>query len=79
MPPGPGLAAALHRLELGSVPNDRILDVLTAQYRQLCHDQARMIAAIAEVGRCEGDPFPLSPVTLFGAVVSAPASCACVM
>jgi hypothetical protein len=58
MPPGPRLAAALHQLELASVPNDRILDVLQAQYRQLCHDQALMTATIAEVGRCDAADTP---------------------
>jgi hypothetical protein len=31
LPPGPGLAAALGRIPLASVPNDRILEVLRAQ------------------------------------------------
>jgi hypothetical protein len=49
IPPGPGLAAALHQLERASVPNDRILEVLRAQYRQLCHDQARIVVTIADI------------------------------
>lgn len=56
MPPGPALAAALAAVELALVPNDRILEILRAQYRQLSHEQARMAAVIAEVGRCEGYP-----------------------
>lgn len=52
MPPGPGLAAALNVVDLSAVPNDRMLDVLTAQHRQLCHEQARMAAVLAELGRC---------------------------
>ncbi len=58
VPPGPALAAALGAVELGAVPNDRLLDVLAAQYRQLCHEQARMAAVLAEVGRASGYPEP---------------------
>lgn len=61
LPPGPGLAAALAALDavvLAAVPNDRMLDVLAAQHRQLCHEQARMAAVLAEVGRCSGYPEP---------------------
>lgn len=58
MPPGPGLAAALGAVELARVANDRMLEVLRAQYRQLCHEQARTVAVLAEVGRCEGYPQP---------------------
>ncbi|MGH3977587.1 MAG: hypothetical protein ACRDRZ_01080 [Pseudonocardiaceae bacterium] len=58
MPPGSELAAALAGVDLARVPNDRILQVLRAQHRQLCHEQARMAAVIAEVGRCAGYPEP---------------------
>ncbi|WP_300017812.1 HNH endonuclease signature motif containing protein [Pseudonocardia sp.] len=58
LPPGPGLAAALDELDLSVVPNDRMPELLGAQYRQLCHEQARMAAVIAEIGRCEGYPGP---------------------
>lgn len=58
LPPGPGLAAALGAVELPTVPNDRMLEVLAAQHRQLCHEQARMAAVLAEVGRCSGYPEP---------------------
>lgn len=51
MPAGPGLAAVLGALAPAQVPNDRILDVLVAQYRQLCHEQARMAAMLAELTR----------------------------
>ncbi|MGQ0482494.1 MAG: DUF222 domain-containing protein [Pseudonocardia sp.] len=54
MPPGPGLSATLGAIELSRVPNDQMLEVLRAQHRQLCHEQARMAAVIAEVGRCAG-------------------------
>jgi hypothetical protein len=51
IPPGAALAVALASLELGSVPNDQIVDVLAAQYRQLAHDQARLLATMVEAGR----------------------------
>ena len=57
-PPGPGLAAALAGIDLAGVANDRILQVERAQYRQLCHEQARMAAVLSEVGRCAGFPQP---------------------
>lgn len=58
MAPGPALAAVLAAIPLAWVPNDQILAVQRAQYRQLAHEQARMAAVIAEVGRCEGFPPP---------------------
>ncbi|MBN9099877.1 MAG: hypothetical protein J0I49_17455 [Pseudonocardia sp.] len=58
MPPGPALAAALGAIELDRVPHDRMLEVLAAQHRQLNHEQARMVATLAEVGRCETIPAP---------------------
>jgi hypothetical protein len=64
LPPGPGLAAALAGVDLALVPNDRILGALRAQYRQLCHEQARMAAVVAEVGRCEGAVEPGAVVRL---------------
>ena len=57
-PPGPELAAALAEMDLAGVPNDRMLEVLAAQYRQLSHEQARMAAVVAELGRCAGYPEP---------------------
>ncbi|MGI9004130.1 MAG: DUF222 domain-containing protein [Pseudonocardia sp.] len=56
MPPGPRLAAVLDGIDLALVPNDRIVEVLRAQHRQLSHEQARTAAVVAEVGRCT--PFP---------------------
>ncbi len=52
MPPGPALAAGLAGVDLATVPNDRLLAVLLAQHRQLCHEQARTAAVLAEIGRC---------------------------
>ena len=54
MPAGPELAALLGAVALPQVPNDRMLELLTAQYRQLCHEQARMAATLAELTRCRG-------------------------
>ncbi len=54
MPPGPALAAGLAAVDLATVPNDRILAILLAQHRQLCHEQARTAAVLAEIGRCAG-------------------------
>ena len=51
---GPELAALLGAVALPRVPNDRMLELLTAQYRQLCHEQARMAATLAELTRCRG-------------------------
>jgi hypothetical protein len=49
IPPGPELATLLDALEVSTVPNDDIVDVLIAQSRQLAHEQARMFAALTEV------------------------------
>lgn len=56
MPPGPDMAAALAGIDIAAVPNDRIVDVLRAQHRQLSHEQARMAAVTAELSLCT--PFP---------------------
>ncbi|RZT85143.1 uncharacterized protein DUF222 [Pseudonocardia sediminis] len=49
MPPGPDLACLLGVLTPALIPNDDIDDVLVAQSRQLAHEQARMLALLAEV------------------------------
>ena len=51
MAPGAELAAALAGLDLPTVPNGRVVDVLRAHYRQLAHAQAGLIAALMEVAR----------------------------
>ncbi|MDN5934135.1 MAG: DUF222 domain-containing protein, partial [Pseudonocardia sp.] len=58
MQPGAELAAVLGTVDLSAVPNGRMLDVLTAQHRQLSHEQARMAAVLAELGRCTGTTAP---------------------
>jgi hypothetical protein len=55
---GAELGAALHTISPAQVPNDRILDVLAAEYRQLCHHQARIAAVLAEVNRSPGSAAP---------------------
>lgn len=62
MPPGPGLAATLAGLDLARVPDELTVTVLQAQYRQVAHEQARLLQAIVEMGRCTplsdpDDPF----------------------
>ena len=54
MPPGAALATALAALDFTAVPNDVIVDVLQAQHRQSAHEQARLLAAMVEVGRMPG-------------------------
>ena len=51
IPPGPQLAAALARIDPASVPNNHLLELLTAQFRQASHESARLLGVIAEVGR----------------------------
>ena len=58
MSAGAELSAALHAMRLAAVPNDRMLDLVRAQYRQLSHEQARMAAVLVELGRCDGVPSP---------------------
>ena len=48
---GPKLADRLARVELGSLPDEQLLDYLNAEVRQLSQQQARVWAAMAEVGR----------------------------
>src|SRR5690242_8296419 len=51
MAPGPLLAAALARIDPVRVPNNDLLTVLAAQYRQANHEAARLLGVIAEIGR----------------------------
>ena len=48
---GPNLARRLARVDLGSLPDEQLLDYLQAEMRQLSQQQARVWAAMAEVGR----------------------------
>jgi len=49
--PGPKLAKRLAAVELGSLPDEAVLDYLHAEVRQLAAQQARVWAAMAEVHR----------------------------
>jgi len=55
---GAEMGAVLHTIDPAQVSNDRILDVLTAEYRQLCHHQARVAAVLAELARSPGTAAP---------------------
>lgn len=58
LPPGPELGAVLAGIDLSQVPNASIIDVLRAESRQLAHQQARLFAAMAEVGRSKAATGP---------------------
>ncbi|HEX3337519.1 MAG TPA: DUF222 domain-containing protein, partial [Jatrophihabitans sp.] len=49
MAPGPRLAAVLAPVELGAVPDEQLLEVLSAEWRQLAHQQARVWAVMAQI------------------------------
>ena len=49
--PGPKLAQRLAQVELGSLPDEALLDYLHAEVRQLSQQQARVWTAFAEVAR----------------------------
>src|SRR6266545_5060081 len=52
MPPGPELAAVLAGVDLSRLSGLDCVTVMRAQHRQATHEQARLLATIAEVGRC---------------------------
>jgi hypothetical protein len=52
IPPGPELARILAGFELSRLSGFDCVAVLKAQYRQANHEQARVMAAMAEVGVC---------------------------
>jgi hypothetical protein len=52
VPPGPELARVLAGIELPRLSGFDCVEVLKARYRQLNHDRARLMAAMAEVGVC---------------------------
>ncbi len=51
LPPGVELAAALSAIDLATVPNRLMVEVLRAHARQAAHHQGLLLAALAEVGR----------------------------
>ena len=56
IPPGPELSGVLAGLDLSRLGGFDCVEVLKAQYRQLNHDRARLMAAMVEVGRCDIGP-----------------------
>jgi hypothetical protein len=54
-PPGPALAALLNGIDPRLLANADTVAVLTAQYRQLAHEQARLLEALVAVGRADPD------------------------
>ncbi|MGH3933106.1 MAG: HNH endonuclease signature motif containing protein [Pseudonocardiaceae bacterium] len=55
MAPGPQLGAALAGLELRALAGSDLVEVLQARARQLAHEQAQLLAVMAEIGWC--DPY----------------------
>ncbi|MDT4923083.1 MAG: hypothetical protein QOG01_796, partial [Pseudonocardiales bacterium] len=49
MLPGPALCSALAPMELGAVPDEQLLEVLAAQWRQLSYQQGRVWAVMAQI------------------------------
>jgi len=54
--PGPELSGVLTGLDLSRLGGFDCVEVLKAQYRQLNHDRARLMATMVEVGRCDIGP-----------------------
>ena len=52
VPPGPELAGVLAGIELSRLSGYDGVEVLKAQYRQVNHERARLMAAMVEVGLC---------------------------
>ncbi|MDT4916175.1 MAG: hypothetical protein QOH89_875, partial [Pseudonocardiales bacterium] len=70
-PTGPRLSALLETIELGAVPDVDLLAVLSAESRQLAHQQARVWAAMAEVASRDPMPYgePWTPDKVFESAV----------
>src|SRR3984893_784256 len=49
MTPGPGLAAVLASLDRGSCNGYQLVDVVAARYRQVCWEQAQLLADVHEL------------------------------
>ena len=61
IPPGPELARALAGLDRSSLSGNDCVEVLKAQFRQVNHERARLMAAMVEVGLCGVGPAGESP------------------
>jgi hypothetical protein len=53
MAPGPRLGAALASLDLRALVGSDLVEVLRARARQLAHEQAQLLAVMAEIGWCD--------------------------
>ncbi len=53
MAPGPRLGAMLAGLDLRMLAGSDLVEVLRAQARQLAHEQAQLLAVMAEIGWCD--------------------------
>ncbi|MDT4926826.1 MAG: hypothetical protein QOG01_4539, partial [Pseudonocardiales bacterium] len=49
MAPGPALCCALAPIEVGAVPDEQLLEVLAAQWRQLSYQQGQVWAVMAQI------------------------------
>ncbi len=58
MGPGPQLSAALATLDIHALTGSDLVEVLRARARQLSHDQAQLLAVMAEIGLCDPDAEP---------------------
>ncbi|MBV9142507.1 MAG: DUF222 domain-containing protein [Pseudonocardiales bacterium] len=58
IPPGPRLAHVLSEIDLARLSGFDCVEVLKAQYRQVNHERARLLAAMVEVGLCGVGPDP---------------------
>jgi hypothetical protein len=65
VPPGPELAGVLAGIELSRLSGYDGVEVLKAQYRQVNHERARLMAAMVEVGLCDVGPAGESPRMAF--------------
>jgi len=65
VPPGPELAGVLAGIELSRLSGYDCVEVLKAQYRQVNHERARLMAAMVEVGLCDVGPAGESPRMAF--------------
>ncbi|MGH3853027.1 MAG: DUF222 domain-containing protein [Pseudonocardiaceae bacterium] len=58
MAPGPRLGAALADLDRRALAGSDLVEVLRARARQLSHEQAQLLAVMAEIGWCDPDAGP---------------------
>jgi len=71
VPTGPRLCALLAPVEIGAVPDEQLLEVLSAQWRQLAYQQAQVWATMAELA--SRNPMPnqaWTPDQVFDSAVS---------